>query len=143
MTAFRISAIAFALLFTQPVSAEEVASGHLHTVEKYIAAFNAHDTCVMAGLVTDDVDWINIAGDKVVIETRGKSELVASMNAYFKSCPTCQSALSGSISTPERVSTIEVASWQEKGTPRSQRSVSVYEFSEGLIRRVYYFPAEI
>jgi hypothetical protein len=96
----------------------------------------------MAALVADDVDWLSISGDKVVVEARGKSALIARMEAYFISCPTCQSALSGTISTPDRISTVEIASWQGKSGPRSQRGLSVYEFSEGLIHRVYYFPVE-
>jgi hypothetical protein len=142
MTTSRILAIAFALLLAPLVHSEEPASSHLRTVEQFIVAFNAHDSGAMAGLVTDDVAWLSIAGDKLAVETSSKSELVASMDAYFKSCPTCQSVLSRTISTPDRVSAIEIASWQGKAGPRSQRGLSVYEFSAGLIRRVYYFPAE-
>lgn len=141
MRTCRILVAAFVLLFA-PLAYSESGSSHLRTVEQFIAAFNAHDSGAMAGLVTEDVAWLSIAGDKVGIETSGKSELVASMDAYFKSCPTCQSVLSGTISTAGRVSAVEIASWQGKAGLKSQRGLSVYEFSEGLIHRVYYFPAE-
>jgi hypothetical protein len=142
MTNLRVLAVAVFLFFTPLVYSGKYESSHLRIVEQFISAFNAQDSGAMAALVTDDVDWLSIVGAKVAIETTGKNELVASMDAYFKSCSTCQSALSGAISTAERVSAIEVASWQGKTGPKSQKSLSVYEFSDGLIRRVYYFPAE-
>lgn len=130
-------------LFCAPfVHSQEPVSPNVRTVERFVAAFNAHDSGAMAEFVADDVAWLSITGKDVAVEVMGKSELVASMNAYLESCPTCQSELSGTISTPGRVSAIEVASWQGKSGSRSQRSISVYEFSEGVIQRVYYFPSE-
>ena len=142
MEVSRILAIVLLVLCVPPAHTQETTSPHIQTVEKFIAAFNAHDSSAMAELVAEDVDWLSINGDKVDIETRGKSALVESMNAYFKSCPTCQSTLSGAISTPGRVSVVEIANWQGSTGPRSQRGLAVYEFSESLIRRVYYFAAE-
>ncbi|MCA1798061.1 MAG: nuclear transport factor 2 family protein [Xanthomonadaceae bacterium] len=117
-------------------------SNNVRTVERFIAAFNAHDSGAMGALVADDVAWLNITGEDVTVVVKGKSELVASMNDYFEACPTCQSVLFGTISTPDRISAIEIASWQGTTGLRSQRSISVYEFSESLIQRVYYFPSE-
>lgn len=124
------------------VHSEEPVAHNVRTVERFVAAFNAHDSGAMAELVSDDVVWLSITGKEVAVEVTGKSELVASMNTYFKSCPTCQSELSRTISTPSRVSAIEIASWQGRSGSRSQRSISVYEFSDGVIQRVYYFPSE-
>ncbi|MGV8940961.1 MAG: nuclear transport factor 2 family protein [Lysobacter sp.] len=142
MTTLKILAAAALLLFTSFVHSEESASPHLRTVEQFIAAFNAHDSDAMAAFVTDDVDWLSIAGESMQIEAGNKNELIASMSAYFKSCPTCQSSLAEAISTTERVSAVEIASWQGKSGHRSQRALCVYEFSGSLIRRVYYFPSE-
>lgn len=96
----------------------------------------------MSDLVADDVEWLSIGGDQVSVETRGKDALVKGMDAYFKSCPTCRSELFGVTATSSRVIAIELASWQVRSGPKSQSALSVYEFSNGLIRRVYYFPAE-
>jgi hypothetical protein len=85
---------------------------------------------------------LSIDGDQIAMESRGKSALIASMDAYFSSCPSCQSTLLGTISTPGRISAVESASWLGKSGGKSQRAISVYEFSDGLIKRVYYFPAE-
>ncbi|WP_298769153.1 nuclear transport factor 2 family protein [uncultured Shewanella sp.] len=113
-----------------------------NTVKRFIAAFNAHDSHAMANLVTDDIEWLSISNKKVMIEARGKQALIESMNAYFKACPTCRSELTHTISTNQRVSAVEVAHWQGKNGPSSQQSMSVYAFSNGMISRVYYFPAE-
>lgn len=142
MASSRIIAIAFLLFFAPLVCSEEPAPSHSRTVDRFIAAFNAHDSNAMAALVTDDVEWLSISADKIAVETKGKSKLVASMDAYFKSCPTCRSTISETITTPARVSAIEVASWKGKDGEKSQKGLSVYEFSGDLIRRVYYFPVE-
>ena len=143
MALLRVFALAVFLTFSPLVYSGESDSPHLRTVEQFVAAFNAQDSGAMAALVTDDIEWVSIAGSEVAIETSGKKQLVSSMDVYFKSCPTCRSSLSGFIASAERVSAMEVASWQGKTGPKSQSSFSVYEFSGGLIRRVYYFPAEI
>jgi len=143
MSTSKIVVIALLLfLFTLRAQSEEAVTPQLRTVEQFFVAFNAHDIDAMAALVAEDVDWLRIAGDKITIETRGKKALLASMDEYFKSCPTCQSTFSDTISTAGRVSAIETASWQGKSGLRSQRALFVYEFAEGLIQRVYYFPAE-
>lgn len=111
-------------------------------VRDFIAAYNAHDSAAMAALVTEDVQWLSIAGDKIAVETDGKAALVAGMDSYFESCPSCQSSLRSLMASRDRVSAIEVATWDGKNGPQEQSGMSVYEFSGSLIRRVYYFPAE-
>lgn len=115
---------------------------HVITVELFIAAFNAQDSGAMANLVTNNIEWLSIASSQMAVDAKGKNNLIESMETYFKSCPTCRSKITEMVSTVSRVSAVEVASWQEKSDLRSQSAISVYEFSDGLISRVYYFPAE-
>lgn len=96
----------------------------------------------MASLVTDDIEWVSVVNNEIIVEAKGKNNLIESMDIYFKSCATCRSKLSDLVSTTSRLSAVEVASWQGKSGLKSQRAISVYEFSNGLISRVYYFPAE-
>jgi hypothetical protein len=117
-------------------------SEHAEIVREFVAAFNAHDSVVMSKLVAEDVQWLSISGDSVSIETGGKSVLISAMDGYFQSCPTCRSHIKEMIASGERVSAIEDAAWEGRDGPRTQRSLSVYEFSGNLIKRVYYFPAE-
>ena len=142
MFGLRIFALTLLMLFAAAVECRESTRPHLDTVEQFIAAFNAHESSAMGLLVTDDIEWLSIAGSEVVIETSGRAELIAEMDAYFKSCLSCKSQLTSAVSTAGRVSAVEVASWQTEGGRKSQRSLSVYEFAGDMISRVYYFPAE-
>ena len=81
-------------------------------------------------------------GDKIAVETLGKAKLRDTMAAYFKATPTAKSELMWVQVTTSRVAAMERASWQSQSGPRSQASLSVYEFRDGLIARVYYDPVE-
>jgi len=111
-------------------------------VRDYVAAFNSRDVDAMLSMVTEDIQWLTVAGDKLAIETDGKLKLRQSMAAYFKSNPSAKSELVWVQMTKLRVAALEKASWQGKSGPNSQSSLSVYEFRNGLIARVYYYPAE-
>ena len=84
----------------------------------------------------------SVNGSSISIEVEGKAALTAAMADYFESCPTCRSAIHSIMSSGERVSVVEVASWVGRDGPRSQRSMAVYEFAGPLIQGVYYFPEE-
>jgi len=142
MAGLKNFALALLLIFSPVIQSSEPVSPHVNTVERFIAAFNAQDSSAMGDLVADDIEWLSIAGERVTVEARGKGDLIESMDGYFKSCPTCRSALSGVVSTASRVSVVEISSWQGKSGPRSQSAISVYEFSSGMIIRVYYFSEE-
>lgn len=142
MCNFKVLGFVLLLILTPYVQSTEQKLIHVNTVERFVAAFNAQDSDAMASLVADDIEWLSIVSNEISVEAKGKTNLVESMDAYFKSCLTCRSKLTDMVSTASRVSAVEVASWQEKSGIRSQRAISVYEFSDGLIIRVYYFPAE-
>lgn len=134
-----LAAMLICVIFVSPyqVSAQDnVALSHEDRVRAYVAAFNAHDTEAMMAMVTDDVQWLSVQGDAITVESGDKQQLREGMRSYFKSCSHCQSQLSHLFATGERVSALELAG------SSGQQSLSVYEFSDGLIRRVYYFPAE-
>lgn len=134
--------LVFLLIFAPDVQSNEQMSDNVNTVEQFVAAFNAQDSNAMASFVVDEIEWLSIDGDKVIVEVKGKNKLIESMNSYFQSCLTCKSKLSEIVSTKNRVSAVEVASWQGKSGSMSQSAIAVYEFSGGLITRVYYFQAE-
>ncbi|WP_290653160.1 nuclear transport factor 2 family protein [Idiomarina sp.] len=60
-------------------------TSRLQQVERFVAAFNAHDAEKMAQYVTEDVQWLSVSGDKISIETSGKENLVKAMSGYFVS----------------------------------------------------------
>ncbi len=118
------------------------AGDKLKVVHDFMAAFNAHNAAAMSSLVTDDVQWLSVRGSEISIEVEGKSALAAAMDNYFTSCPSCRSRILNEVSSSDRVSVVEVASWLGPDGPRSQQSMAVYEFTGSLIQRVYYFPEE-
>ena len=129
----------FCFILSAPSFAE---SNRFEQVEQFVAAFNDHNAERMAQYVTEDVQWLSVNGDKITVETRGKESLVKAMSGYFTSCPSCQSRLEDFTVLGSRISVVEEASWRRNGELRSQKSLAIYEFSNNLIHRVYYFPAE-
>ena len=111
-------------------------------VRAFVVAFNAQDVAAMAALVTADIRWIYVNRTALAVELEGKDALIKSMTEYFSGCPTCRSEIHGMICSRERVSVVEVASWESQAGTRSQAAMAVYEFSGELIRTVYYFPEE-
>ena len=115
---------------------------HARTVEAFVAAFNARDIDAMLALATDDIEWLSVDGTAVSVETSGKTALADSMRKYFASCPTCRSEVVIGTQTATRIAAVETATWTAASGARSQRRLSIYEFAEGRIRRVFYYPAE-
>jgi hypothetical protein len=132
----------FQLMATRKSLAADATKLNEQRVRDYVVAYNKKDVDAMLVLVTDDIQWLSVAGDKITVETQGKAKLRESMAAYFKSSPSAKSELEWVEVTASRVAARERAHWQGKSGAKSQASLSVYEFRAGLISRVYYFPAE-
>ena len=122
--------------------AAETPKSNEERVRDYVSAFNQREIDTMLSMVSDDIQWLNVAGDKITVETQGKDKLRESLAAYFKSTPSAKSELEWVQVTASRVAALERAAWQGKSGPKSQASLSVYEFRGGLISRVYYYPVE-
>ncbi len=115
---------------------DRAAPGVLAVAEALVDAFNRHDPEAMAALVTPDFElYYVIEGGVAELATRGSAQLLAEMKAYFADRPSVQSTMSGAIDGPVYVSFRE----QIVG---GQSSLAVYEVREGLIKRVWYYPAE-
>lgn len=137
----------FLLVFAiSTVSMRNVMAGSADEQEKqvreFVAAFNARNLDKMLELADDNIQWLSVDGAKIAIETDGKKALRESMEKYFRSCPSCKSSLAWVSVAGSRVTAKEKASWTSKSGPKAQSSLSVYEFQNGKILRVYYFPAE-
>jgi hypothetical protein len=130
-------------LAAAPVSfAAETPNPNEQRVRDYVSAFNKREIDTMLNMVADDIQWLSVVGDKITVETQGKAKLRESMAAYFKSTPTAKSELEWVRGTASRVAALERAGWQSKSGPKSQASLCIYEFRDGLITRVYYYPTE-
>ena len=112
-------------------------------IQSYAAAYNAHDLKTMSQLMHDDIEWINIDGSGQILVTTDKSALTSELTAYFSGNPQSDSTLSDWRVNGRYISATETVTFTRKdGSKGSQASLSVYELEDGLIRRVWYFPAE-
>ena len=117
-------------------------AGNEARVREFVAAFNARNVDAMLNLADENVQWLSIHEAKVTVETEGKDALRASMVRYFSDCPSCKSTLEWVREAGSRLTAMERASWTAKSGPKSQAGLSIYEFRDGKILRVYYFPAD-
>ena len=40
--------------------------------------------------MSEDIQWLSVVGDKLIVETQGKAKLRESMTAYFRATPSAQ-----------------------------------------------------
>lgn len=106
------------------------------------AAFNAHDPVAAAKNVTDDFTFYLVEGEKNSVEVRGKEELRTGLSDYFKSYPTVVSEAVGMIPQGRYIAVRERVRWTDEKGDHVQEALSVYELEGGLIKAVWYFPAE-
>lgn len=111
-------------------------------VREFEAAFNKHDAAAMLALLAADAQWLSVKGSQMATEVEGKIALEKWLQGYFKSCPSCRSSFEQVMPAGSYVTVHEKATWESKSGPKMQKSLGVYEVRDGLIRRVWYFPAE-
>jgi hypothetical protein len=111
------------------------------TVRSYVAAYNAHDIDGVVKLLHPEFVWLNVDGETVAVEARGRDAIRTSLAGYFKSLPSARSEIETLSTLGPWVSVRERAHWQGKDGPRSQAAMSVYEVRDGLLRRVWYYPS--
>lgn len=111
-------------------------------VRDYVDAYNAHDVDRMVSFVEEGFEWVNLDGQKTVLESAGRESAREGTKKYFAGCPSCRSTLLWVQVAGSRVVAHERAEWQGAKGPRAQTSLSIYELRGDKLARVYYFPAE-
>lgn len=108
----------------------------MDAVRALFAAFNAHAPDSMAASVTDDFQlyYVDDAGI-ATLAVEGPEALRDEMRSYFEARPEVQSRISGVVDGDRFVALRE----QIVG---GASSLAVYEVADGLVRRVWYYPAE-
>lgn len=108
----------------------------------HVDAFNAKDIAAMGAVEHPDIEWLRVSGSNVTVDVSGRDALAGIMRDYMASNPTVVGTLHGWSVNGDYVSVTETATWTtEAGEERSQSALSVYQFEDGLIRRVWYYPA--
>jgi hypothetical protein len=108
-------------------------------VRQLYTAFNAHEATALVAHVSDDVRWMSVAGDAVVVETSGREALRASMSRYFRSTPTVRSRIAALMPAGEFVTVHERVTWMQGPTEKTQSAVAVYRIRNAQIVSVWYF----
>ena len=131
--------VQFAVLAAPAIAANPSA---LATAKQLLNAFNQHDPGAMAELVSEDFELYYFSNGKAELSAQGRQQLQEQMVDYFASQPTVRSEIEGSIDGPRFASFRERAISVHDGVERSASSLAIYEVVDGLIRRVWYYPAE-
>ncbi|WP_114521528.1 nuclear transport factor 2 family protein [Altererythrobacter sp. ZODW24] len=112
-------------------------------VSAYVEAYNARDLAAMEALMHPQIQWISVEDGKSVIVADGREELAAQMKSYLASATTTNSTLDGFTRNGRFLAVKETAHWSDaNGQAASQSSIAVYELDDGLVLRVWYYPAE-
>lgn len=111
-------------------------------VRAQVAAFNQHDPDALVALLAPTVKWLSLDGEKVSVDGDGREALRTWLTGYFKNYPDVKSEMFDVAQNGPFVIYRERASWTAKdGAKRAQQSLATYEVRDGLIARVWYFPA--
>ena len=127
----------FVLMFSNAVMASE----GIEVVKGFVNAFNERDVDTMLELSTSDMRWMSINGQEVTTETANQAQLKTAMTDYFASSPSTRSDIRHLHQSGPFVYALEQAFWMANGQQKSQCSMAVYEFSDGKIQHVWYFPS--
>jgi hypothetical protein len=131
----------FFLLLTPATYAQE-SDPSIQLVEQMMNAFSLQDEEAMAATLSDDIGWYSILGDTLTVQAEGKEALFIGLRSYFESIPSAHSEIEESFLSGKYVIIRERGYWHQDGVQRSQSSLAVYEIKDGLIARVWYYPAE-
>jgi len=135
-----IAAVAMAALACGPAPQEP---GMPPAVRGLQEAFERHDVPAMLEHVTADVEWLSIDGTGVRIHAQGRDALGQAMREFFALRPTVRSALEEALTAGDFVSVRVRLIWRTAdGADRTQVALAVYETRNGLVRRVWAFPAQ-
>ncbi len=125
------------------VSSAAIQKNSQHTViSSYTEAYNDRDVAAMSALMHPDIQWLSVEGDQIVVVADGKADLVAQMTDYVASPSATTSLLGRSVVDGPFIAVQETASWLgADGSTAEQSALAVYEINDGLIVRVWYYPA--
>lgn len=108
----------------------------------YLDASNRMDAAAVTALCAESFTWYNVEGDKVAPEVQGRTKLLDWLNGYYRNIPSARSEFLAIEQTGPFLTVRERASWDNKEGKRvSQQALGIYEIRDGLIQRVWYYPA--
>lgn len=148
MAAVKKAAVAIAFLTMTPLSLSSAvqareATAHETMISTYVEAYNARDLDAMQAMMHPDIQWIAVDGGKSEVVADGREALVEQMQSYFASPSETRSTIGDMIENGRFLTMRETAHWKDSsGAEKAQSSIVVYELEDGLVRRVWYYPAQ-
>lgn len=110
-------------------------------IRAQLQAFNAHSADLMVANLHEGFAWFAVDSDVMTVEMEGRGDFHRSMLQYFQQVPGARADIEELYVAGNFVSTVERAYWQQDGMELSQASLAIYEIRNGLIYRVWYYPA--
>ena len=111
-------------------------------IRAQLQAFNSHDASAMVANLHEDFAWFAVDSDVMTLEMQGRGNFFDSMRDYFSGVPGARAEIEELFVAGDFVTTLERAYWMPQGGAElSQASLAIYEIRNGLIYRVWYYPA--
>lgn len=108
----------------------------------YLDAYNRHDPAAVAATLAPAVKWFGLSGDQLSTEGSSRDAVQTWLTGHFRAHPDTRSEISDLTQNGPYLSFRERATWTaQDGTRRSQQSLATAEIRDGLLARVWYFPA--
>ena len=120
-----------ALLLTLSVSAAETGQW-TDLIDQQISAYNSNDADAYAAFFHEDIEVYNYPDQAI---TAGRGALVESTRKTFRDHKPA-SVILNRMALNDRVVTLERASYALAGTRRTTEVIKIYQFKDGLIRRM-------
>ncbi|MEM5497616.1 nuclear transport factor 2 family protein [Paraglaciecola mesophila] len=127
-------------MFTAQTNAQQQ-SANIDRIASFMAAYNEHDIDGMLLNMKDDVKWLGVANNQLVVETADKKQLQQAMQAHFEAQPNARSRIKDSIELGNTVAVVEEAFTEHNQTSKSQCAMSIYQLADGLIASITYYAA--
>ncbi len=110
-------------------------------IREQLRAFNAHDANAMVANLHEDFAWFAVDSDVMTLETKGRGSFFSSMREYFTGVRGARAEIEQIFVAGSFVTARERSYWLQGGVELTQASLSIYEIRDGLIYRVWYYPA--
>lgn len=108
----------------------------------HVDAFNARDFDAMERVEHPNIEWLTVKDSEITVDVSGRDTLTEVVRDYTESNPTVTGDLRDWSVNGNYVSVTETARWTaEDGLQKTQSALTVYQLEDGLIRRVWYYPA--
>lgn len=108
----------------------------------YLDASNRMDAAAVTALCAEAFTWYNVEGDKVAPEVQGRTKLLDWLTGYYRNIPSARSEFLALEQAGPFLTVRERTLWDNKEGKRvSQQALGIYEIRDGLIQRVWYYPA--